>query len=104
VEPLDFTTLSQLTFAPPDSGTFRCLSLALEAGRAGGTFPCALNAANEVAVGSYLHDSCGFTDIDYIIETTLDAHEREAVSSLEQLEEVDRRARAYARSVLERLA
>lgn len=104
VEPLDFTMLSQLTFAPPDTGTFRCLSLALEAGRAGGTFPCALNAANEVAVGSYLHDSCGFTDIDYIIETTLDAHEREAVSSLEQLEEVDRRARAYARSVLERLA
>ncbi len=102
VEPLDFTRIGGLTFEAPDSGTFRCLALAVEAGRAGGTCPAVLNAANEVAVDAFLHGRCGFCDIDNVIETALGAHSREAVSSLEQLREVDLRTRTFTRSLLAR--
>lgn len=102
-QPLDFTRLARLSFAPPDTSAFRCLQLALEAGRVGGTCPCVLNAANEVAVSAFLQKRCGFCDIDYIIETTMDAHDAEAISSLEQIEETDRRARAFARKVIGRI-
>lgn len=100
VEPLDFTRISGLTFEPPDTETFRCLALAVEAGRAGGTYPAVLNAANEVAVDAFLHGRCGFCDIDNIIETALGMHTREVVSSLEQLQEVDLWARTFTRSLV----
>ena len=95
---VDFRELGQLTFGAPDPGTFRCLALAEEAGRAGGTLPCVLNAANEVAVASFLAGGCRFTDIDQVVERTMEAHTPCKVSSLEQLEEVD----AWARRTAER--
>lgn len=103
VQPLDFTKCDGFTFAAPDIKTFRCLDLAIQAGREGATMPAVLNAANEVAVAAFLKGQCGFTDIDYIIETALNSHTKEAVCSLEQLKEVDLRTRKFARKVLEEL-
>ena len=63
VEPLDFTKLGSLEFAAPDTDTFRCLALARHAGATGGTLPCVMNAANEVAVAAFLADGIGYLDI-----------------------------------------
>ena len=99
----DFTTLHSLEFMDPDVQTFRCLALALEAGRAGGTLPCVMNAANEVAVAAFLKDACRLTDIDAAVEHTMEALGSQPVESLEQLEELDARARACAAAFLAQL-
>jgi len=93
---VDFTTLGQLEFLEPATETFGCLRLALEAGRAGGTAPAAMNAANEVAVAAFLAGECGFLDIESTVEAVLDAVDVEPLYSLEQVEEVDARARRLA--------
>ena len=100
---IDFTRLSALEFSDPDVETFRCLALALDACRAGGTAPCVMNAANEVAVACFLDGLCKLTDIDAAVEATLDALGRDDVESLEQLERIDGRARKVAHDFLERL-
>ncbi len=100
LEPLDFCKLSNLSFEAPDTQTFGALRLALEAGRLGGTAPAVLNAANEIAVAAFLKDKCGFLDIEQTVETVLEHHDCVKVQSLEQLEEVDRRAREEARVAL----
>ena len=92
VEPLDFTKLGSLEFAAPDEETFRCLPLARHAGTVGGTLPCAMNAANEVAVAAFLAEECPYLGI---AETVV-----QRVESLEQLEAVDAWARAEARRVI----
>ena len=99
VEPLDFTKLGSLEFAAPDTDTFRCLALARHAGATGGTLPCVMNAANEVAVAAFLADGIGYLDIARCVEAAMDAHERDGVQrveSLDQLEEIDRWARRIA--------
>lgn len=99
VEPLDFTKLGSLEFAAPDTDTFRCLALARHAGAAGGTLPCVMNAANEIAVAAFLADGIGYLDIARCVEAAMDAHERDGVQrveSLDQLEEIDRWARRIA--------
>ena len=96
VEPLDFTKLGSLEFAAPDTDTFRCLALARHAGATGGTLPCVMNAANEIAVAAFLADGIGYLDIARCVEAAMDAHERDGVQrveSLDQLEEIDRWAR-----------
>ena len=70
---IDWTTLGTLTFEPPDRSTFRCLSLAYEAGRAGGTAPAILSAANEVAVEAFLGERIGWMRIAEIVEEVLSA-------------------------------
>ena len=97
---VDFRELAQLTFGAPDMDSFRSLKLAEIAGRQGGTLPCVLNAANEVAVDAFLHDSCTFTGIADVVESCMDAHDCQAVSSFEQLADVDAWARARARDVI----
>ena len=99
VEPLDFTKLGSLEFAAPDTDTFRCLALARHAGATGGTLPCVMNAANEIAVAAFLADGIGYLDIARCVEAAMDAHERDGVQrveSLDQLEEIDRWARRIA--------
>ena len=99
VEPLDFTKLGSLEFAAPDTDTFRCLALARHAGQTGGTLPCVMNAANEIAVAAFLADGIGYLDIARCVEAAMDAHERDGVQrveSLDQLEEIDRWARRTA--------
>ena len=100
VEPLDFTKLGSLEFAAPDTDTFRCLALARHAGQTGGTLPCVMNAANEIAVAAFLADGIGYLDIARCVEAAMDAHERDGVQrveSLDQLEEIDRWARRTAK-------
>src|SRR5256714_4879834 len=75
VEPLDLAKLGALTFEAPDEATFPCLRLAREAAAAGGTAPCVLNAANEVAVQAFLDGEVRFTAIAQGIGRALDAHE-----------------------------
>lgn len=96
VQPLDFRTLGSLEFAAPDTDTFRCLALARHAGTTGGTLPCAMNAANEIAVAAFLAEKCSYLGIAECVEAVMEAHEVQTVESLEQLEEVDAWARAQA--------
>ena len=97
VEPLDFAKLGSLEFAAPDTDTFRCLALARAAGVRGGTLPCAMNAANEVAVAAFLSGEGSYLGIAECVESVMDAHDVQAVESIAQLVEVDAWARAEAR-------
>ncbi|MDO5043327.1 MAG: 1-deoxy-D-xylulose-5-phosphate reductoisomerase [Slackia sp.] len=103
VAPLDFTQLGSLEFYPADTETFRCLALARHAGNVGGTLPCVMNAANEVAVAAFLADVCGYLDIDACVEHAMELHEMrgvQRVESLDQLAEVDSWARGVAREFI----
>jgi 1-deoxy-D-xylulose-5-phosphate reductoisomerase len=93
---LRLAEIGQLTFEPVDAATFPCLDLALAAGRAGGTAPCVLNAANEVAVHAFLQGRLAFAGIPAVIEETLAAVPGEPVRAFESLYEADRAARAEA--------
>ena len=98
---LDFAQLGALTFEEPDTKTFRGLAIAIEAGRAGGTAPCVMNAANEIAVAAFLDGSIGFLDIYDIIEQALSARSVRPAESFEILREEDAWARAYAARLLQ---
>lgn len=104
LESVDFVTIGRLDFLEPDTETFGCLRLALEAGRLAGTAPAALNAANEIAVAAFLAGECGFLDIESTVATVLDAHCVEPLASIEQIEAVDLWARTKAVSYLKALA
>lgn len=93
---LDLAEVGALTFEAPDPGRFPCLLHAREAMRAGGTAPAVLNAANEVAVASFLAGASGFMDIPDVVGTALEAHENRGAESLEAILEADGWARACA--------
>jgi 1-deoxy-D-xylulose-5-phosphate reductoisomerase len=96
---LDLVKAGRLDFQEPDHGRFPCLGLAYRALREGGTAPVVLNAANEVAVASFLEGRLGFTAIPTLIERTLNAHEVQSVSTLELIRQVDAWAREHAGNV-----
>jgi 1-deoxy-D-xylulose-5-phosphate reductoisomerase len=96
VRPLDLAELGALTFEPVDADTFTCLRLAREAARAGGTAPCTLNAANEVAVHAFLSGRLGFLEIAEVIEETLERLPARIVHSFDVLADADARAREEA--------
>ena len=100
VEPLDFRQLGAITFDSPDMETFVCLKLAYIAGREGGTLPCAMNAANEVANAAFREEKCGFLDIENCVSYVMSETAREDVQSLQQLQDADTKARALASSFL----
>ena len=102
-ERVDYCSLEPLTFDKPDMDAFRCLPLALEAGRRGGTLPCIMNAANEVANAAFRAGECGFTDIDSVVERVMQDSNFEPLTSLEQVAHVDADARARARRAVERV-
>jgi nitrogen fixation/metabolism regulation signal transduction histidine kinase len=93
----------RLDFHPPDHDRFPCLGLAWRALRTGGTLPVVLNAANEVAVESFLDGKLGFTSIPRVIERTMNAHTVRALDALDVVREVDRWARACAREAAREL-
>jgi len=95
---LDFYKLKELTFAEPDLRRFKCLSLAFEALRAGGTLPAVLNAANEVAVEKFLQQAIRFDQIPDVIEKALQAHETVSEAQVEDVLESDRWAREFVLS------
>lgn len=82
---LDFSKLSQVTFEKPDYKVFRGLSLAIEAGKTGGTMPTVFNAANERAVAKFLKGEIKYTDIVRSIEKCMDAHKVSAHPDLEEI-------------------
>jgi 1-deoxy-D-xylulose-5-phosphate reductoisomerase len=96
VRTFDLAELGALTFEAPDTDAFPCLRLAREAAAAGGTGPCVLNAANEVAVHAFLSGRLGFMGIPAVIERTLERVGASGVHSFDSLYEADARAREVA--------
>jgi 1-deoxy-D-xylulose-5-phosphate reductoisomerase len=92
-----------LTFEEPDTGRFRCLPLARAALRAGGNMPCALNAANEVAVAAFLREEIGFNDIAGTVEHVLEKTDHNTGASMDVYEETDRRSRSLAGEYINKL-
>jgi len=104
VPTLDLASVGELSFESPDPDTFACLRLAREAGELGGTAPCVLNAADEVAVEAFLAGHLPFTGIPEVIEQTLEAVPGGPVRHFEDLFDVDAAARDQARKLIEGLA
>ena len=94
----DFAAIGTLTFENPDEDRFPALRLAREAGLKGGTLPCVLNAANEIAVESFINSKLRFDQISTLVEDVMSAHQRIDHPTLDQLLEADRWARDNARS------
>ncbi|OQX62263.1 MAG: 1-deoxy-D-xylulose-5-phosphate reductoisomerase [Desulfococcus sp. 4484_241] len=92
----DLARLGELTFFSPDLDEFPCLRLALDACRKGGTFPAALNAANEVAVNAFLDRKISFGRIPRVIESVLEMHTGVAEPVLSDIRDADAWARARA--------
>jgi 1-deoxy-D-xylulose-5-phosphate reductoisomerase len=101
VAPLDLVALGSLTFEAPDEAAFPCLRLAREAALAGGTAPCVLNAANEVAVHAFLAGRLRFSELADVIAHTLEAVPAGRVHAFETLYRADRDARDAARESIE---
>jgi 1-deoxy-D-xylulose-5-phosphate reductoisomerase len=100
VPALDFTAGLTLEFAPPDLDTFPLLRLAREAGELGGTFPCAFNAANEVAVEAFLAGRLPFLGIGETVGRVLESASGAPAGDLDDLLEADADARRLAREAL----
>ncbi|HVW88582.1 MAG TPA: 1-deoxy-D-xylulose-5-phosphate reductoisomerase [Gaiellaceae bacterium] len=98
IPPLDLTA-GPLEFFEPDLETFRMLTLAIESGERGGTYPCAFNAANEVAVAAFLDGRIGFLDIAALVEQALERVDGAPARDLEELREADARARELVEAV-----
>jgi 1-deoxy-D-xylulose-5-phosphate reductoisomerase len=96
VPPLDFSQGLVLAFEPPDSDTFPMLALARQAGEEGGTYPCAFNAANEVAVAAFLDGRLPFLAIAAAVEETLAEVDGAPAGGLDDLVEADAAARRLA--------
>ncbi len=99
---IDWSTLSRLDFEAPDVATFRCLTLAYEAGRVGQSAPAWLNAANEVAVASFLEGGIGWIDIAGVLESVLAQHDGAAADSVEAVIDADTLARSVTAELIAR--
>jgi 1-deoxy-D-xylulose-5-phosphate reductoisomerase len=93
---LDLNSLQTLDFEPADDNRFPCLQLAVSAGKAGGTYPAALCAADEVAVESFLTRQIAFTDIPIMVQETLERHDSISRPSIDEILAADAWAREYA--------
>ncbi len=102
VRPLDLLSVAQLDFEAPDMQRFPCLRIARECIAAGGSAMAVCNAANEEAVAAFLNGGIGFCDIPATIEETLAAVPSVEPASLDEVEAVDREARATARQWMDR--
>ncbi|MDX6633243.1 MAG: 1-deoxy-D-xylulose-5-phosphate reductoisomerase, partial [Solirubrobacterales bacterium] len=101
---LNLAEIAELRFEAPDLDAFPCLRLAREAGQAGGTAPCVLNAADEVAVEAFLAGRIGFTEIARLVEDALEAIPLEQLTSFDHLFAADAAAREHCRGQLEAAA
>jgi 1-deoxy-D-xylulose-5-phosphate reductoisomerase len=99
VEPLDLAEVGSLTFEPVDDETFACLRLARDAAETGGTAPCTLNAANEIAVHAFLRGELSFLGIAEVIERTIEALPARPVRHFSDLYAADAEARERAREL-----
>jgi 1-deoxy-D-xylulose-5-phosphate reductoisomerase len=101
---LDLAAAGELTFEAPDLETFACLRLALAAGEAGGTAPCVLNAADEVAVAAFLDSRIPFTGIAAVIERVLEEMPARPITHFDDLFATDAEARERSRETIAGLA
>ncbi len=101
---LDLVTARSLHFEKPDERRFPCLSLGRLALEKGGALPCALNAADEIAVEAFLAHRLRFTDIPHLIERVLAETSASPLQSMEEVLECDRRSRVRARELVEEMA
>lgn len=99
---LDLTKVS-LTFEEPDTDTFRCLSLAISAGKAGGTMPTVLNGANEAAVELFLKNKIRFLDIADLVEGAMQEHKNIVIPTISDILDADKWAREYVKSKMHTL-
>lgn len=99
---IDWSTLSRLDFEAPDRSTFRCLDLAYAAGRAGGTAPAVLSAANEVVVDAFLNGRVLWSDIAVYIERVMERHSVFAPTSVDDVLAADAEGRRLATEELSR--
>ncbi len=97
---IDWTTLGRLDFEPPDRSVFRCLDLAYDAGRAGGTAPAWLSAANEVAVDAFLAGNLRWNEIPDVCVGVMQRHDGATPTSVDDVIEADRTARRIATELL----
>ncbi len=102
-EQLDLVKAASLTFEAPDTEAFPSLKIAIECGKAGGTLPCAFNAANEEAVNAFLDGRIHYLDIPYITENVTQAHNNILVPQIEDIEATDAWARVYAQKIISKL-
>jgi 1-deoxy-D-xylulose-5-phosphate reductoisomerase len=98
---IDWSRLGSLDFEPPDVATFRCLQLCYQAGRAGGTAPAWLSAANEVAVEAFLAGEIRWDQIADVCNAALDRHDAGMPTTVEDVVSADRAARTVAREELQ---
>ncbi|HYN33157.1 MAG TPA: 1-deoxy-D-xylulose-5-phosphate reductoisomerase [Ilumatobacteraceae bacterium] len=97
---IDWSVLSRLDFEPPDRATFGCLDLAYQAGRAGGTAPAWLSAANEVAVDAFLAGILRWNEIPDVCVGVLAMHDGATPHTVDDVIEADAQARRIARHLL----
>ena len=98
--PLDLTAISRLHFEAPDLERFPCVPLAYRALSEGGTLPAAMNAANEAAVGAFLDQQIGLTEIPHVVETVMNNHKNQPARDIETILAADRAARVAASDVI----
>ncbi len=92
----DLGRIGELHFAPPDFRRYPALSLALQAGKQGGTYPAALAAADEVAITHFLDGHLPFLDIPRLLDDVLSSHDSAADTELDAIMDADARARTFA--------
>ncbi len=97
---LNLAQIGQLHFQEMDLERFRCLKFAIEAGKAGGSYPTVLNAANEAAVAAFLAKRITFLQIEDFVEKALNEHKKVESPSLYEIEEIDRETRLYLQSFI----
>jgi 1-deoxy-D-xylulose-5-phosphate reductoisomerase len=95
-----WTPQGRLDFEPPDRATFRCLDLAYAAGRAGGSAPAWLNAANEVAIAAFLEGNLDWLSIAEVLDEALHLHDGTVLTTVDDVIEVDRQAREVAQAIV----
>lgn len=100
---LDLVKYGSLTFEAPDLEAFPSLKIAIDCGKAGGTLPCAFNAANEEAVNAFLEGKIKYLDIPYITATVTQKHRSVAAPTIEDIEAADATARKAAQEVIKAL-
>ena len=100
---LDLLDIGKLSFGKPDKKRFRCLDLALDAGKIGKSMPAILNGANEIAVNAFLEGKIGFLQIPQVIEKTMGKHEVFPINSIDQAIEANQWAESMAKEILEEM-
>jgi 1-deoxy-D-xylulose-5-phosphate reductoisomerase len=100
---LDLLKVGMLEFLPSDFERFPCLRLACDAGKAGGTMPAVMNAANEVAVSAFIEEKIGFMDIPAVIGQAMTLHRVKEIESLDDVMEADRWARKTGEEIIKKI-